>query len=490
MKLFEMPAHLLAAMLRSGETTSVKITESILDRIDAVEDKLHAYNSIDKEAALTQAAAVDRKFAAGEDLPPLAGIPFALKDNMCTYGRATTCSSKILENFIAPYNATVVDKLAAQQTVLIGKANMDEFAMGSSTENSAFGMSKNPWNTEYVPGGSSGGSAVAVAGGEAVFSLGSDTGGSIRQPASFCGVVGFKPTYGAVSRYGLIAFASSLDQIGPFTRDITDCAMVMNAIAGHDAKDSTSAAIEHPDYVAALKNDVKGMKIALPKEFFGEGIDSRVRDYILAACDVLKGQGAVIEEISLPSSVHGLPAYYIVAPAEASSNLARFDGVRYGYRDKDTSDLIEMYFKSREHGFGSEVKRRIMIGTYALSSGYYDAYYVKALKVRRLIYDEFRKAFDNYDAIITPTSPTLPFKAGAISDPIQMYMADICTIPANLAGIPGISLPCGQIDGLPVGLQIMGKAFSEETLLRIAYTYEQNTDHHLKRAVVAAEGEV
>lgn len=477
-----MPMHELAAMLRAGELTSADLTSKVLARIKSVEKDVAAYLVIDEEGAMRQAEQADVLLKSGVECSMLTGIPMALKDNMCTTDMTTTCASRILEGFVAPYEATVASKLRAAGSVILGKANMDEFAMGSSTENSAFQKTLNPWNIKKVPGGSSGGSAASVAAGEAIFSLGSDTGGSIRQPAAFCGVVGMKPTYGAVSRYGLVAFASSLDQIGPFTRDVKDCALVLDAICGHDKRDTTSATYSHPAYHAGLNSDIKGKRIALPREFFGEGIDDDVRKKVMAAVDVLRGLGAICEEISLPNAVHGLAAYYVVAPAEASSNLARFDGVRYGFRKQDAADLLDMYASTRSAGFGAEVKRRIMIGTYALSSGYYDAYYLKALKVRRLIHDEFEAAFCKYDAVLTPTTPTVAFTSGEkTSDPLAMYMSDICTIPANLAGIPAVSLPCGFSGGMPVGMQLMGKAFAEPEILSIALAFEKNTDHHNRR---------
>lgn len=483
MQVYDMPMHKLAAMLKAGELTSAELTTKVLERIKSVEKDVSAYLCIDEEGAMRQAEKADEMLKSGAACSMLTGIPMALKDNMCTTDTPTTCASRILEGFVAPYEATVALKLRAAGSVILGKANMDEFAMGSSTENSAFKKTSNPWNLKKVPGGSSGGSAASVAAGEAIFSLGSDTGGSIRQPAAFCGVVGLKPTYGAVSRYGLVAFASSLDQIGPFTRDVEDCALVLDAISGHDKKDSTSADYQHPSYHAVLNSDIKGKRIALPREFFGEGIDDEVRKKVMDAVDVLRGLGAICEEISLPNAVHGLAAYYVVAPAEASSNLARFDGVRYGYRKQEVDDLIDMYASTRAEGFGDEVKRRIMIGTYALSSGYYDAYYLKALKVRRLIHDEFAAAFSKYDAVLTPTTPTVAFTSGEkTSDPLAMYMSDICTIPANLAGIPAVSLPCGfSADGMPVGMQLMGKAFAEPEILSIALAFEKNTDHHNRR---------
>lgn len=482
MELFDYPAHRLHQLLVAREISATELTEAVFKRIDQVEDKVHAYITVTKERALQTAKRVDDKIALGEKIAPLSGIPMALKDNMCTDGIKTTCASKNLANFIPPYSATVTQKLDEVDAPLLGKLNMDEFAMGSSTENSRFFPTRNPWNLDRVPGGSSGGSVASVAAGEAIFSLGSDTGGSIRQPASFCGVVGLKPTYGRVSRYGLVAFASSLDQIGPVTKDVTDCALVLQAIAGHDPMDSTSAEIEVPDYRESLVEDIKGMRIGIPKEYFPEGMDPQVGAVVKQAINMLSELGAEVEEMSLPHTEYALPAYYLVAPAEASSNLARYDGVRYGYRDPDAKDVVSMFMKTRSEGFGAEVKRRIMLGTYALSSGYYDAYYLKALKVRTLIRQDFENAFAKYDVLVSPTSPTTAFKIGErTGDPLAMYLADLFTIPVNLAGIPAISIPCGFSRGLPVGLQIIGKAFDEPTLLRVAYTFEQSTGYYLEK---------
>jgi len=476
------PAHELHNMLMSKQISAEELCIAFFTRIDAIEDKLKVYVTLTREEALKKAREVDRQIAAGEELPFLGGIPVAVKDNLCTEGMRTTCSSKILYNFVPPYSATVIKKLNAAKAVILGKANMDEFAMGSSTENSAFFPTSNPWDTSRVPGGSSGGSAVAVAAGEAVAALGSDTGGSIRQPASFCSVVGLKPTYGRVSRYGLVAFASSLDQIGPLTRDVTDCAGMLNVTAGHDPLDSTSVPGSVPDYTGYLKNDVKGLKIGVPREYMSEGISSEVRQIIEQAIATFSGLGAEIEETSLPHSEYALPTYYLIAPAEASSNLARYDGVRYGYRAEGASDVVDMFMKTRSLGFGAEVKRRIMLGTYALSAGYYDAYYLRAQQVRTLIKQDFDRAFEKYDVLLSPTAPSPAFKKGEkIDDPIQMYMSDICTLSVNLAGVPGMSIPAGFINGLPVGMQLIGKPFDEGTLLRIAYTFEQNTDFHKKR---------
>lgn len=483
MTLHKLTAHEAHELLIKKEVSSVELTQAVLDRIDAVEGRVKAFVSVTGDEALAKAKEVDARIKAGEAIGPLAGVPMVLKDNMCTKGIKTTCSSKILHNFVPPYNATVVEKLAAAGAVVVGKANLDEFAMGSSTENSGFFATRNPWNTEAVPGGSSGGSAASVAAGEAIYSLGSDTGGSIRQPASFCGVVGLKPTYGYVSRYGLIAFASSLDQIGPFTKDVRDSAQVMNVIAGHDPKDSTSAPVEVPDFTKFLTGDIKGLKIGIPKEYFVDGMEPGVEAALKGAIAKLQELGAVVEECSLPHTEYALPVYYLIAPAEASSNLARYDGVRYGYRHEEAEDIISMYKKTRSEGFGAEVKRRIMLGTYALSSGYYDAYYLKALKVRTLIKEDFDKAFEKFDVLLSPTAPSTAFRFGEKADnPIQMYLSDIFTMSVNLAGIPGISIPCGFSNGMPVGLQLMGKAFDEGTLFRVAHAFEQSGDYHQARA--------
>ncbi len=452
---------------------------AVSERIDSVEDKIAAYITRTREKALEQARAVDLQIKNGEKISPLAGIPVAVKDNMCTDGILTTAASRMLSNFVPPYSATVVKKLEAAGATLPGKTNLDEFAMGSSTENSAFFVTRNPWDTERVPGGSSGGSAAAVACGEAICALGSDTGGSIRLPASFCGVVGIKPTYGAVSRYGIIAFASSLDQAGSFSRDVTDCALMLNAICGHDPLDSTSARSEVPDFTRFLINDVKGMKIGVPEEYMAKGISPGVRGSIEKALTLLESLGATVEYTNLPHTEYALSTFYLIAPAEASSNLARYDGVRYGFRAAEMDDVIDMFIKTRSQGFGAEVKRRIMLGTYALSAGYYDAYYLKALKVRTLIKEDFDRAFQKYDLLISPVTPTTAFRCGErMDDPLDMYLTDTCTIPINLAGIPGMSVPCGFVEGMPVGLQLIGKHFDEGTLLRVAYTFEQNTDCH------------
>ncbi|SFF96936.1 aspartyl/glutamyl-tRNA(Asn/Gln) amidotransferase subunit A [Desulfotomaculum arcticum] len=481
MHLNYLTAHQLHDMLVNGDISSEELTLAVFNRIEQVDERIRAFITVTREQALQQAKKVDQARLAGDKLPPLAGIPVAVKDNMCTRGIRTTCASKILYQFVPPYNATVIDRLNKEQMVLVGKTNLDEFAMGSSCENSAFFPTSNPWDETRVPGGSSGGSAAAVASGETVLALGSDTGGSIRQPASFCGVVGMKPTYGAVSRYGLVAYASSLDQIGPFARDVTDCALLLNAICGHDPLDSTSAPYDQPDYKMSLNGEIKGMKIGVPREMMGDGIDAGVREVIEKAIDVLTGLGAFIEETTLPHTEYALPAYYLIAPAEASSNLARYDGVAYGYRSEKAQDMVDMYMKSRSEGFGPEVKRRIMLGTYALSAGYYDAYYNQALKVRTLVKNDFDRAFNKYDLLLGPVAPCTAFKRGEkIDDPMQMYLVDICTLSVNLAGIPAISVPAGMSGNLPVGLHLMGKPFGEEDILRAAYAFEQNTDHHLK----------
>jgi len=486
MELYQRTVHELHDMLKRGETTSLAITESVLARISAVDDKVKAYITVTADAARAQAREADKRIKAGDASSPLAGIPVAIKDNMCTEGVKTTCASKILGNFVPPYDATVVEKLKQAGSVLCGKPNMDEFAMGSSTENSGYFITKNPWDLERIPGGSSGGSAAAVAAGECIGALGSDTGGSIRQPAACCGVVGLKPTYGRVSRYGLVAFASSLDQIGPITKDVTDSALLMNVISGHDERDSTSANIPSPDYVKALKKDVKGMRIGLPKEYFIDGMDPEVEKAVRDAVKTLEGLGAKIIDVSLPHTGYAIATYYILATSEASSNLARYDGVKYGFRAEGARDLLDMYMKSRSRGFGPEVKRRIMLGTYALSAGYYDAYYKKGQQVRTLIKRDFDEAFKTVDVIATPTAPTAAFKIGEKSaDPLQMYLSDIFTISVNLAGIPGISLPCGFTKvNLPIGLQLLGRHFDEESILHAAYAYEQAVEWHKKRAIL------
>ncbi|MBW4613680.1 MAG: Asp-tRNA(Asn)/Glu-tRNA(Gln) amidotransferase subunit GatA [Desmonostoc vinosum HA7617-LM4] len=475
----------LHEQLVKKERSAVEITQEALDRIQALEPKLHSFLHVTAQQALEQARAVDAKIAAGEEIGILAGIPVGIKDNLCTKGILTTCASRILENFVPPYESTVTQKLADAGAVMVGKANLDEFAMGSSTENSAFQVTANPWDLSRVPGGSSGGSAAAVAADECVVALGSDTGGSIRQPASFCGVVGMKPTYGLVSRYGLVAFASSLDQIGPFGRSVEDAAILLNAIAGYDPKDSTSLKVQIPDYASGFKPDLKArgkLRIGVIKETFGEGLDSAVEKAVTKAIDRLQNLGAEIHIVSCPNFRYGVPSYYIIAPSEASANLARYDGVKYGYRAPGADNLLSMYTRTRSSGFGAEVKRRIMIGTYALSAGYYDAYYLKAQKVRTLIKQDFEKAFDQVDVLACPTVPTTAFKAGEKnSDPLSMYLLDLMTIPANLAGLPGLSVPCGFDDkGLPIGLQLIGKVLREDQLFQVAYAYEQSTTWHLQ----------
>nr|WP_144938943.1 Asp-tRNA(Asn)/Glu-tRNA(Gln) amidotransferase subunit GatA [Paenibacillus sp. 32O-W] len=468
--------------LAGKEFSVTELVEQSLRRIGEVDGKIQAFLQVDEDNAKRVARELDEQLASGGEQGLLFGLPAGIKDNMLTEGSLTTCASKFLSNYKAIYDATAVQKLKQAQAVLMGKLNLDEFAMGGSNENSAFHPTYNPWNTEYVPGGSSGGSAAAVAAREVYFSLGSDTGGSIRQPASFCGIVGLKPTYGLVSRFGLVAFASSLDQIGPMTKNVEDAAYVLQAIAGHDPMDSTSANVSIPDYSSALTGDVKGLKIGVPKEYIGEGVAPEVREAVLAALKVLEAQGAVWEEVSLPHTEYAVAAYYLISSSEASSNLARFDGVRYGKRSENAENLLDLYHLSRSEGFGPEVKRRIVIGTYALSSGYYDAYYVKAQKVRTLIKQDFDNVFAKYDVIVGPTVPTPAFKIGSqVDDPLTMYLNDILTVPVNLAGIPAISVPCGLVDGMPVGLQIIGKALDESTVLRVAHAFEQNTEFHKLR---------
>jgi len=481
----QLTIHEAHEQLKDKKISSVELTKACLERIEKVEPKLKALVSVTGELALKQAEKADQRIAKG-DIEPLTGIPVVLKDVLCTKGVKTTCSSKMLENFVPPYDATVVEKLNSCGAVTVGKANMDEFAMGSSTEHSAFFPTHNPWDLDRVPGGSSGGSAVAVAADEGIFALGSDTGGSIRQPAGFCSVVGMKPTYGRVSRYGLVAFASSLDQIGPLTKDVTDCALVMNAIAGFDDRDSTSVPEPTPDYTKCLDGDLKGLKLGVPQEYFVKGMQPEVEAALSAAIEKLEGLGAKVDRnVSLPSTPYALPVYYIIAPSEASANLARYDGVKYGFSYKDTDSMWEAMEKTRQYGFGDEVKRRIMLGTYALSAGYYDAYYLKAQKVRTLIRREFDQAFEKYDALITPTSPTVPFKIGEkLDDPVQMYLSDVCTLPINIAGVPAVSIPAGFGNGLPIGMQIIGKPFGEETILKVAHAYEQATEWHKMRAKV------
>ena len=478
MILNQLTAHEVVDLIKKKKITAYEVMQDIFNQIDKVDNLIKAFLVINREEALRQAKVIDTKVKNGEELPPLAGVAVAIKDIIATQGTETTCGSKILKGFIPPYNATVINKLKEAGAIIIGKTNMDEFAMGSSTENSAFGPTHNPWDLERVPGGSSGGSAAAVAADETFVALGTDTGGSIRQPASLCGMVGLKPTYGRVSRYGLVAYASSLDQIGPITKDVTDCALMMNVIGGHDNMDSTSVNLEVPDYLKPCQAGIKDLKIGVPKEYFIEGIDPEVKSALDRALKIFEKLGAKIEEVSLPHTEYSLPTYYLIATAEASSNLARYDGVQYGYRAEEYEDLSSMYQKTRSEGFGSEVKRRIMLGTYALSSGYYDAYYLKAQKVRTLIKEDFDKAFNKYDILVTPTSPTPAFKLNEkVSDPLTMYLSDIYTIPINLAGLPAISINCGYSkSNLPIGLQIIGRHFSEETILRAAYNFEQNND--------------
>lgn len=475
MALYEKSAAELSEMLGKKEISAKELTESVFDRIEAVEDKVCAYVTLDKENALAQAAEADKKRAAGEELSPLAGIPIGIKDNISTKGLKTTCASRMLENYEPPFDASVMTKLRAADAVVTGKLNMDEFAMGSSTETSYFKKTRNPFDLERIPGGSSGGSAAAVAACEAVISLGSDTGGSIRQPASYCGVVGLKPTYGAVSRYGLVAFASSLDQIGPVGRTVEDVAMVQSVICGHDKMDATSAYRDYPDYFKSLSSDVKGLKIGIPAEYFGEGIDGDVKTAVMNAVKELEKQGAEVKSISLPSTDYALSSYYIISSAEASSNLARFDGVRYGFRAQEYDGLVDMYEKTRSQGFGAEVKRRIMLGTFVLSSGFYDAYYKKAKLLQNRIGAEFDGAFKEVDVIAAPTVPTPAFKIGEnMDDPLKMYATDICTVTVNIAGLPAISVPCvHDADRLPVGLQLIGNKFEEQKLLNTAYAYEK-----------------
>jgi aspartyl-tRNA(Asn)/glutamyl-tRNA(Gln) amidotransferase subunit A len=475
MELYSLTIHELQEKIKSGDVSATQITESVFSRIDAVEERVHSYIRLMKEEALTAAAKADENIKKG-DIQPLTGIPIALKDIVCTKGIPTTCGSHMLHNFVPPYNATVVEKLSDAGAVFMGKTNMDEFAMGSSTETSYFGPTRNPWDLERIPGGSSGGSATAVAADECIASIGSDTGGSIRQPAALCGIVGLKPTYGRVSRFGLIAFASSLDQIGPFTKDVEDCAIMMNVLAGYDPKESTSVPAEVPDYRQFIGRDIKGWKIGIPREYFVEGIDPEVSAAVKKTIAVVEKCGGKIVDISLPHTQYCLAVYYIIAPAEASSNLARYDGVKYGFRAADERDLMEMYKKTRMQGFGAEVKRRIMIGTYALSAGYYDAYYGKASQVRALIKRDFDEAFKKCDVILTPTTPTPAFKIGEkTDDPLQMYLSDIFTISTNLAGIPGISVPCGfTAAGLPIGVQFLAGHFEEGKLLQVASAYEKN----------------
>lgn len=483
MELYQKTAHELRELIAKKEIKAIEVADSIWGRIKQVESKVQAYVTLAEEEAYRIAGQVDELAGQGEKLPPLAGIPIAIKDNMSTAGIRTTCASKILANYIPPYDAAVIEQIRDQKMVLVGKTNLDEFAMGSSTENSGLFTTKNPWDLEAVPGGSSGGSAAAVSAAETILALGSDTGGSIRQPAGYCGVVGLKPTYGRVSRYGLVAYASSLDQIGPLTKDVTDCALLLQVIAKYDQRDSTSVNLSTPDYLQEMRKGAGGLRIGLAQEYLAEGISEPVKQAVHGAVKVFKDLGAEIVDISLPHTEYALAAYYIIAPAEASSNLARYDGVRYGHRTpKQVSDSVELFMKTRQEGFGAEVKRRIMIGSYVLSAGYYDAYYKKAQQVRTLIRNDFEIAFKNCDLILTPTAPSVAFKIGSkTKDPLEMYLEDICTITCNLAGIPGISIPGGFDDGKPIGLQMLGPLFKEEILLRAAYGFEQVTEFHKKR---------
>ena len=475
-----LPAHEIARRLRQGELTAVQTAEDLFEQIRRFDPQIQAYLSLNEEQTLRTAQEVDAALQRGEELPPLAGMPVGVKDVICSKGEQVTCGSKILENFISPYDATVIRKLREQKALLIGKLNMDEFAMGSSTENSAYMKTRNPWDLERAPGGSSGGSAAAAAAGMAAVALGSDTGGSVRQPAAFCGTVGFKPTYGRISRFGLVAFASSLDQIGLLTRNVRDAALVLSSVCGNDPLDSTSADIPVPNFTDSLQSGLEGMRVGVPREYFIDGLDPEVEAAVQAAIQTLKSLGAQTDELSLPHTEYGVATYYIIAPAEASSNLARYDGIRYGYRSSNGGGLLDTYRKTRGEGFGDEVKRRIMIGSYALSAGYYDAYYLKAMKARTLVKQDFDRAFENFDLIVSPTAPTPAFKLGEMTDdPLQMYLSDVFTIPASLAGLPGVSIPCGfSGGGLPIGLQLLGKPFGEESVLRAAYAFEQSAGLH------------
>ena len=474
MSILDLTALELGKKIKAGEITSLQATEAVIKQIKAVEEQVHSYVTLDEEGAMKRAKEVQAQIEAGTLTGPLAGVPAAIKDNMCTKDMRTTCSSKILENFVPTYTAEAVLNLEKAGAVILGKTNMDEFAMGSTTETSYYGVTRNPWNTEHVPGGSSGGSCAAVAANECFYALGSDTGGSIRKPSSFCGVTGIKPTYGTVSRYGLIAYGSSLDQIGPVAKDVSDCAAILEAISSHDLKDSTSMARTDCDFTSALKDDVKGMKIGIPSSYFGEGLDEEVKAAILKAADILKEKGAVVENFDLGLVDYAIPAYYVIASAEASSNLSRFDGVKYGYRTKEYEGLHNMYKKTRSEGFGPEVKRRIMLGSFVLSSGYYDAYYLKALRTKALIKKEFDKAFAKYDLILAPASPdTAPLLGSSLSDPLKMYLGDIYTISVNLAGLPGMTVPCGlDSKGLPIGMQLIGDCFKEKDIIRAGYAFE------------------
>lgn len=480
-----MSVYELSQQLQSKQISSKELVGEYIEKYKKNEEKVAAYLSFDEEKILSEAERIDEKRAKGEELAPLAGIPVSIKDNICTKGERTTCASKMLENFIPPYDATVITQIRKEEMILFGKLNMDEFAMGSSTENSAFQKTRNPWNLEHVPGGSSGGSAAAVAAGMTPLALGSDTGGSIRQPAAFCGVVGLKPTYGRVSRYGLVAFASSLDQIGPLANSSRDAALLLNVISGHDRMDSTSAPYPREDFTIGLEQEVKGKRIGLPLEFFGEGIHPEVKAAVLKAAKEYERLGAIVEEVRFDLSDLSLPAYYLISSAEASSNLARFDGVKYGYRSQEFDNLLDLYKRSRDEGFGSEVKRRIMLGTYALSSGYYDAYYKKAQQVRTVIKQEFDQLFQRYDALLTPTGPTTAFRLGEkTANPVEMYLTDICTVPVNIAGVPAISVNCGfDSQGMPIGMQLIGKAFDEKNLLNLTHQFELLANYD-KKAIV------
>jgi len=482
MDLHKLTIHEASRLLTQGKTSSVELTSAVFKRIEAVEHRVSAYITLVKDRAMAEAEAADERITRGQG-GPLTGIPLAIKDLLCTEGVKTTCGSKILESFVPPYSSTVVRKLKEAQAVVVGKTNLDEFGMGSSTEHSGFVVTHNPWDLTRIPGGSSGGSAAAIAADECIGALGTDTGGSIRQPASHCGVVGLKPTYGRVSRFGLVAFASSLDQIGPLSKDVTDSALLMNAICGHDAMDSTSVPQAIPDYTKALQLGLDGLVAGIPKEYQVEGLDPQVSKAVGDAIKVIEGLGATCKEVSLPHTPYAVATYYLIAPAEASSNLARYDGVRYGLRDTTSDDLMEMYRNTRSKGFGPEVQRRIIIGTYALSAGYYDAYYGKASQVRTLIMEDFKEAFRTCDVLLTPVAPSPAFTLGEmLDDPLSMYLSDIFTLPASLAGIPGLSVPCGfSTEGLPIGLQILGNHFDEEKLIKVAYNFEQETDHHTKR---------
>jgi aspartyl-tRNA(Asn)/glutamyl-tRNA(Gln) amidotransferase subunit A len=486
LELYSLTAHELSNLIRKREISVIELVESVLNRINDIEDILGSYITVTAEHALKCAQTIQKEIDKGDEVAPLAGIPVAVKDNICTEGVLTTCGSRMLHNFIPPYNATVIDKIQENKMIIVGKTNLDEFAMGSTTENSCFKKTRNPWNINRVPGGSSGGSAASVASGEAIIALGSDTGGSIRQPASFCGVVGLKPTYGAVSRFGLIAYASSMDQIGPIAKDVTDCALMMNAICGYDHRDSTSADMRHPDYTGFLSNELKNIRIGIPREYMSENVDPAVKDCIYNAIKVYETLGVVCEETTLPLTEYAVPVHYLISSAEASSSLARYDGIKYGYRAEKFKNLTELYKKTRSEGFGDEVKRRIMLGTFSLSSGYYDAYYSKALKVRSVIIEEYEKVLSKYDLILGPTTLTTAYALGEkVDDPLKMYFGDMCTVSANITGLPAISVPCGfDKDGMPVGMQLIGRLFSEGLLLKAAYSFECQTDYHKMRLQV------